>query len=77
MIINHKENIVQNTQQTTNLEGPEEVGDFGELGTDCEDLVNHIFDTDDVVFTETLFNLLVAHDRNAFLVHFNEASFVH
>jgi hypothetical protein len=50
------------------LEGPEEVGGFLEVRTNGSNLVDKIFNTDDVVLTQRLFNDSVIRDRDTLLV---------
>ncbi len=44
------------------LEGPQEVGGILEVGADGEDLVNQIFDANDVVLAQLLFDDVVGGD---------------
>jgi hypothetical protein len=50
------------------LEGPEEVGGFLEVRTNGSDFVNEIFNTDDVVLAQRLFNDSVIRDGDTLLV---------
>ena len=58
------------------LERPQEVAHLLEVGTNCEDLVNHVFHTDDTKFAEVLFNQLVVGERDALLVDLAVSTFV-
>jgi hypothetical protein len=50
------------------LEGPQEVVGFTEVGTNCGDFVDQVFDTDDVVLAQSLFNDGVVTESDALLV---------
>jgi len=58
------------------LECPEGVGGFAEVLSDGEDLVDQIFNADDVAATELLFDEGVGHDRSAAPFDAKEAALV-
>ena len=58
------------------LEGPEEVGGFLEVRTNSGDLVDKIFNTDDVVLTERLLNDRVVRDGDTLLVNLSISTLV-
>lgn len=61
----------------TDLEGPQEVGSEFELVSDGEDLVNQVFNTDNVHLAQLILNDRVGGNGNPLSVHFSEASLVH
>jgi 2-succinyl-5-enolpyruvyl-6-hydroxy-3-cyclohexene-1-carboxylate synthase len=58
------------------LEGPEEVRSLLEVRTDSRDFVNKIFNTDDVVLAERLFNNRVISDGDTLLVNLSISTLV-
>ena len=50
------------------LEWPQEVAHLLEVGTDSEDLVNHVFHTDNTKLAKVLLDQLVVGERNSLLV---------
>ncbi len=67
---------VETSLWSVQFEGPEEVVDFSEFWTNCLDLVNKVFNTDDVVFSELFFNLSVADDWDSLFVDLGKTSLV-
>ena len=66
----------ETTSGGAELEGPEEVVSFLEGGTDSENFVDQIFNTDDVVATEGGFNDGVVGEGGALLVDLTESTLV-
>jgi len=58
------------TSRVRELERPEEVGNLFEVGTDGDDLVNEIFDREDVVFSELLLDDGVGSERQTLVFDF-------
>ncbi len=58
------------------LEGPQEVGGVLEIGADGQDLVNQIFDANDVVLAQLLLDDVVGGDRDAAGVQLGESALV-
>jgi len=58
------------------LEGPEEVGGFLEVRTNSSNLMDKVFNTDNVVLAERLFNDRVVVDRNTLLVNLGISTLV-
>jgi hypothetical protein len=50
------------------LERPEEIADLLEVGSDSEDLMDHIFDADDAVLAHGLLDDGIISERDALLV---------
>jgi len=66
----------ESTSWVAELEGPEEVGGLLEVGTDSEDLVDQILNTDDTIFAETGFNQRVVGKSNTLLVNLSITTLV-
>lgn len=64
------------TTSITQLEGPQEVVRFLEMGAHCEDLVNEVFYTDDAILPQRLLNDCIVRDRYASAVHLPKATLV-
>ena len=58
------------------LEGPQEVGGVLEVGADGQDLVNQIFDANDVVLAQLLLDDVVGGDGDAAGVQLGESALV-
>lgn len=66
----------ETTVRSRQLESPQEVVGFLEVGTDGVDFVDQIFHTDDVVLAEGSFNDGVISEGNALLVDLSETTLV-
>merc|ERR1719278_2000613 len=58
------------------LEGPQEVAGVLEVGSDGEDLVNEVLDTDDAILAKVLLNDVVGRDWSSVTVHLDESALV-
>ena len=58
------------------LEGPESVGDILEIGANCENFVNHIFNTNHAMTTQVGLDQVVGGDWCPFTVNLEESTFV-
>jgi len=58
------------------LEGPQEVAGILEVGADGEDLVNQVFNTDDVPLAQTLLNCLIGFDGDTLSLHLDKSTLV-
>ena len=58
------------------LEGPKSVGDILEIGANCENFVNHIFNTNHAMTTQVGLDQVIGGDWCPFTVNFEESSLV-
>ncbi len=58
------------------LEGPQEVGGVLEIGANSEDLMNQIFNANDVVLSQLLLNDVIGGDGGSFGVKLGESTFI-
>jgi len=65
------------SQSVAQLEGPQEVVDFLEVGSDGVDLVDQVLDADDVHLAERLLDDRVVGDGDALVVDLSMSTFVH
>jgi len=68
--------VSHSTGGTTQLERPQEVVGFLEVGTNREYLVDEVFHTDNVQGSKRLFDDLVVADRDALMVDLRESTLV-
>jgi len=68
--------VTETTLGGFELEGPQEVVGFLEMGSDSVDFVDQIFDADDAELTKGLFNDEIAGDGDSLLVDLTETSLV-
>lgn len=68
--------LTESAVRRTQLERPQEVRRFLEVFTDCVNFMDQVFDTDDSVLAQHLFNDRVVCDGDTLFVHFAIATLV-
>ena len=58
------------------LEGPKSVGDILEIGANCENFVNHIFNTNHAMTTQVGLNQVVGGDGGPLALNLEKSTFV-
>jgi len=69
--------VAHTSECVAQFEGPQEVVGFLEVWSDCVDLVDEVFNADDVKFAEVVFDDLVVSDWDALVVHLSISSLEH
>ena len=76
-LVKVKELLLESAVGRGELEGPEKVGGFLEVGSDSEDFVNQVFAAENIVLAKNALNDLVVSNGNALLVDLAKSALVH